>query len=83
MSKFLDEVSGTETYERGTRGDGKPGPGTNGSEFFIVHSFAHIPANYSAPGQVVHGIDALDRTARTASFPPTRTDCWTEPGRTR
>ncbi|WP_406642589.1 peptidylprolyl isomerase [Amycolatopsis sp. WGS_07] len=67
--KFPDEVTGAETYERGTVAMGNQGPGTNGSEFFIVHSFAHIPANYSVLGKVVRGMEALDRMVADGIIP--------------
>jgi len=67
--KFPDEVSGAETYERGTVAMGNQGPGTNGSEFFIVHSFAHIPANYSVLGKVIRGMDALDHMVADGIVP--------------
>ncbi|MET9260089.1 peptidylprolyl isomerase [Amycolatopsis sp. NPDC004079] len=67
--KFPDEVTGAETYERGTVAMGNQGPGTNGSEFFIVHSFAHIPANYSVLGKVVRGMDVLDRMVADGIIP--------------
>ncbi|AHH99903.1 peptidylprolyl isomerase [Kutzneria viridogrisea] len=70
--KFPDEVDGTETYERGTIAMGNQGPGTNGSEFFIVHSFAHIPANYSVLGKVVRGMDVLDRVVAAGIIPSER-----------
>jgi peptidyl-prolyl cis-trans isomerase B (cyclophilin B) len=70
--KFADEVDGTETYERGTVAMGNQGPGTNGSEFFIVHSFAHIPANYSVLGRVVRGMDVLDRIVAAGIIPSER-----------
>nr|WP_257902224.1 peptidylprolyl isomerase [Saccharothrix obliqua] len=59
--RFADEVTGRETYPRGTIAMGNQGPGTNGSEFFIVHSHANIPPVYSVLGRVVHGMDTLDR----------------------
>ncbi|MCE7011289.1 peptidylprolyl isomerase [Kibdelosporangium philippinense] len=59
--KFADEVNGKETYPRGTVAMGNQGPGTNGSEFFIVHTFANIKPNYSVFGKVVRGMDVLDR----------------------
>ncbi|TCO53626.1 peptidylprolyl isomerase [Actinocrispum wychmicini] len=70
--KFPDEVSGKETYERGTFAMGNQGPGTNGSEWFIVHSFAHIPANYSVMGKVVRGMDVLDRIVAAGIIPSER-----------
>ena len=59
--RFADEVTGAETYPRGTVAMGNQGPGTNGSEFFIVHSFANIAPNYSVLGHVTHGMETLDR----------------------
>lgn len=59
--KFPDEVTGTETYPRGTVAYGNQGPGTNGSEFFVVHSFANIAPNYTVLGRVVHGMSTFDR----------------------
>lgn len=49
--------------------DGQPGQGTNGSEFFLVHSFAHIPAQYSVLGKVVRGMDAIDRMVQDGIIP--------------
>jgi len=59
--KFPDEVTGQETYPRGTVAYGNQGPGTNGSEFFVVHSFANIAPNYTVLGQVVFGMSTFDR----------------------
>jgi peptidyl-prolyl cis-trans isomerase B (cyclophilin B) len=59
--KFPDEVTGQETYPRGTVAMGNQGPGTNGSEFFVVHSFANIPPNYTVLGHVIAGMSTFDR----------------------
>ena len=59
--KFPDEVTGQETYPRGTVAYGNQGPGTNGSEFFVVHSHANIAPNYTILGQVIHGMSTFDR----------------------
>ncbi|WP_018155675.1 peptidylprolyl isomerase [Demetria terragena] len=58
--EFDDEVDGTETYPRGTIAMGNQGPGTNGSEFFIVHSHANIDPDYTVLGRLISGYDALD-----------------------
>lgn len=58
--EFPDEVTGQETYPRGTIAMGNQGPGTNGSEFFVVHSFANIAPNYTVMGRLIRGFDALD-----------------------
>ena len=59
--KFDDEVTGNESYPRGTIAMGNQGPGTNGSEFFIVHSFANIAPNYTVMGKVTKGMAVLDK----------------------
>jgi peptidyl-prolyl cis-trans isomerase B (cyclophilin B) len=59
--KFPDEVTGKETYPRGTVAYGNQGPGTNGSEFFVVHSFANISPNYTVLGHVLAGMSTFDR----------------------
>ncbi len=59
--RFADEVTGAETYPRGTVAMGNQGPGTNGSQFFIVHSHANIAPAYSVLGRVTHGMATLDR----------------------
>ncbi|WP_130347528.1 peptidylprolyl isomerase [Herbihabitans rhizosphaerae] len=68
--KFDDEVTGKETYPRGTVAMGNQGPGTNGSEFFIVHSHANIKPNYTVLGRVTHGMDTLDRIVAAGISPP-------------
>ena len=50
-----------ETYPRGTVAYGNQGPGTNGSEFFVVHSFANIAPNYTVLGHVIAGMSTFDR----------------------
>ncbi|MDT8915433.1 peptidylprolyl isomerase [Amycolatopsis sp. PS_44_ISF1] len=67
--EFPDEVTGGETYPRGTVAMGNQGPGTNGSEFFIVHSFANIPAQYSVLGTVVRGLPVIDRIVADGIVP--------------
>jgi cyclophilin family peptidyl-prolyl cis-trans isomerase len=42
------------------------GPNTNGSQFFIVHGASvALPPNYVIFGQVVEGMDTVDRLANT------------------
>ena len=54
-------MTGKETYPRGTVAMGNQGPGTNGSEFFVVHSFANIAPNYTVLGRVIAGMSTFDR----------------------
>ncbi|HUQ61402.1 peptidylprolyl isomerase [Lentzea sp.] len=67
--RFADEVTGEETYPRGTIAYGNQGPGTNGSEFFIVHSFANISPVYTVMGHVTYGMDTLDRIVKAGIVP--------------
>lgn len=67
--RFADEVTGKETYPRGTIAYGNQGPGTNGSEFFIVHSFANIRPVYTVMGHVTFGMDTLDRIVKAGIVP--------------
>ena len=59
--RFADELTGAETYPRGTVAMGNQGPDTNGSQFFVVHSHANIAPAYTVLGRVTHGMSTLDR----------------------
>lgn len=67
--RFADEVTGQEKYPRGTIAMGNQGPGTNGSEFFIVHSQALIRPVYTVLGRVVRGMEVLDRIVAVGIIP--------------
>jgi peptidyl-prolyl cis-trans isomerase B (cyclophilin B) len=59
--RFADELTGAETYPRGTVAMGNQGPDTNGSQFFVVHSRAEISPAYTVLGRVTHGMSTMDR----------------------
>jgi cyclophilin family peptidyl-prolyl cis-trans isomerase len=59
--RFADELTGKETYPRGTIAMGNNGPGTNGSQFFLVRTVADIPPAYTVLGRVVDGMELIDR----------------------
>ena len=67
--KFADEnlpkadASGSFTYPRGTIAMANSGPGTNGSQFFIVYRDSPLPPAYSVWGHVVTGLGVVDRIA--------------------
>ncbi|MCP3798339.1 peptidylprolyl isomerase [Allokutzneria sp. A3M-2-11 16] len=67
--KFDDEVTGKETYPRGTVAMGNFGPDTNGSQIFIVHSFANIKPAYTVLGKVTKGMHVLDRIVANGIIP--------------
>ncbi len=49
---FPDELSGTETYPAGTLAMANAGPGTNGSQFFIVFEDTMLRPDYAVFGTV-------------------------------
>lgn len=67
--KFDDELTGEETYPRGTVAMGNWGPDTNGSQFFLVHSRADIPPAYTVLGEVTWGLPVLDRIVKGGIIP--------------
>src|SRR5579884_2923504 len=63
--KFADEPV-QRRYTPGTVAMANAGPNTNGSQFFIVHgNDAGLPPNYTIFGQVVAGMDTVDKIAQT------------------
>lgn len=73
--QFADELGGEHTeYLRGTLAMAHAGPGTNGSQFFIMHQDYPLPNNYTIFGEVVEGMDVIDKIAasRTTGSPSDR-----------
>ncbi|WP_295838820.1 peptidylprolyl isomerase [uncultured Microbacterium sp.] len=50
--RFDDELDGTETYPAGTVAMANAGPGTNGSQFFLVYADSKLPPNYTVFGSM-------------------------------
>jgi peptidyl-prolyl cis-trans isomerase B (cyclophilin B) len=62
--QFADELSGSETYPAGTLAMANAGPGTNGSQFFIVYDDSQLAANYTVFGHTdAAGVEALAKLA--------------------
>jgi cyclophilin family peptidyl-prolyl cis-trans isomerase len=63
--KFNDELSGPQTYAKGTLAMANAGPNTQGSQFFICHGpgAESLPKRYSIFGKVTDGLDVLDKIA--------------------
>lgn len=66
--KFSDESFEGE-YKRGTMAMANAGPNTNGSQFFIMHQDYPLPKNYVIFGQVIEGIEVVDKIANTPVKP--------------
>jgi peptidyl-prolyl cis-trans isomerase B (cyclophilin B) len=64
---FADENLEGATYERGTVAMANAGPGTNGSQFFLVYEDSSLPANYTPFGKIVDGFDVLEEVADAGS----------------
>lgn len=50
-------------YHRGTVAMANAGPDTNGSQFFVCLDDVGLPPDYAVFGEVVSGMDAVDRIA--------------------
>ena len=60
--QFADEDFSGE-YKRGTIAMANSGPNTNGSQFFIMHQDYGLQPNYVIFGQVISGIEIVDKIA--------------------
>lgn len=58
---FEDELSDDYTYSRGRVAMANRGPDTNGSQFFIILAEAPLPKAYSIFGEVLEGMDVVDK----------------------
>lgn len=64
--KFEDELPTDKSYNRGIVAMANSGKNTNGSQFFIMHKDnPDLPKNYSIFGEVIEGIDVVDKIAET------------------
>jgi cyclophilin family peptidyl-prolyl cis-trans isomerase len=52
-------------YTRGTLAMANAGPNTNGSQFFIMHQELPLPKSYVIFGEVIEGMDVVDKIANT------------------
>ena len=61
--KFPDENLEGATYKAGTVAMANSGPGTNGSQFFLVYKDTQLPPNYTPFGTITQGLDVLEKVA--------------------
>lgn len=57
--EFADENLTGATYPAGTLAMANAGPGTNGSQFFLVYKDSQLPPSYTPFGTVTTGMDIL------------------------
>jgi len=63
--RLPDELPGEGfTYTRGTVAMANAGPGTGGSQFFLVLADAPLPPSFSVFGSVIEGLEVLDLIAQ-------------------
>lgn len=61
--EYDDETTPDLTYVRGTVAMANAGPGTNGSQFFLVYGDSQLPPDYTVFGTITGGLEALDAIA--------------------
>ncbi|MFE4973000.1 peptidylprolyl isomerase [Kitasatospora sp. NPDC056651] len=66
--KFADENLSDATYPAGTVAMANSGPGTNGSQFFLVYKDTKLPPNYTPFGKITGGLDAVQKIAAAGTL---------------
>ena len=64
---FDDEALEGATYGRGTVAMANRGPGTNGSQFFLVYEDSQLAPDYTPLGRITAGLDLVQRVAAAGS----------------
>jgi len=66
--KFADENLAGAKYTQGTVAMANSGPGTNGSQFFLVYrNSLTLPASYTPFGEIVSGLGIIQNVARAGT----------------
>jgi peptidyl-prolyl cis-trans isomerase B (cyclophilin B) len=68
--QFADENLAGAKYPKGTIAMANSGPGTNGSQFFLVYKDTQLDPNYTPFGTITKGLDILNKVAAAGSVPP-------------
>ncbi|WP_019634483.1 peptidylprolyl isomerase [Actinomadura atramentaria] len=62
--QFDNENTAGAKYTAGTLAMANAGPGTNGSQFFLVYGDSQLPPDYTVFGKITSGIDKLQAVAK-------------------
>ncbi len=65
--EFADENLEGATYPKGTVAMANAGPGTNGSQFFLVYADTTLAPNFTPFGTITAGLDVLEKVAAAGS----------------
>ena len=65
--KFANENLTGATYTEGTVAMANAGPGTNGSQFFLVYRNSPLPPNYTPFGKIVSGLGIIQNVAKAGT----------------
>lgn len=66
---FADENLKGATYPKGTVAMANSGPGTNGSQFFLVYKDTQLDPNYTPFGTITKGLDIINKVSAAGSVP--------------
>ncbi|MFF7989353.1 peptidylprolyl isomerase [Kitasatospora xanthocidica] len=66
--KFADENLDGATYPAGTVAMANSGPGTNGSQFFLVYKDTKLPPKYTPFGKITGGLDVVQKIAAAGTL---------------
>ncbi|MDT7571802.1 MAG: peptidyl-prolyl cis-trans isomerase [Actinomycetota bacterium] len=66
---FADENLKGATYPKGTVAMANSGPGSNGSQFFLVYKDTQLDPNYTPFGTITKGLEILNKVAAAGSEP--------------
>jgi peptidyl-prolyl cis-trans isomerase B (cyclophilin B) len=66
---FADENLDGATYPKATVAMANSGPGTNGSQFFLVYKDTQLDPNYTPFGTITKGLDIIDKVAAAGASP--------------
>ena len=65
--QFADENLTGASYPAGTVAMANAGPGTNGSQFFLVFQDTQLPPSYTPFGTITSGLDVLAKVAKAGT----------------